>query len=58
MTQLLTFAEVAERLRCSVRQVRRLAAKGQLRVVRVGRRPLVTEAELEAYIAAAYRSAA
>lgn len=52
---LLTVAETAERLRVSARTVRRLIAHGQIRPVYVGRRPLVTEDELRAYIAAAYR---
>ena len=58
MTELLTYAEVAERLHVSVRQVRRLVASGQLRPVRVGRKPLVTVREFEAFVAAAYRRAA
>lgn len=58
MTELLTYAQVAERLHVSVRGVQRLVASGQLRVIRVGRRPLITDKELEAYIAAAYRRAA
>lgn len=58
MTELLTLQQVADRLHVSVRSVQRLVAGGQLRVVKVGRRPLVTEREFEAYIAAAYRRAA
>jgi len=56
--ELFTISEVADKLRVSVRTVRRLVASGQLRVVRVGRRPLVTSRELEAYLAAAGRHAA
>lgn len=58
MTELLTLQEVAERLRVSVSTVRRLVASGQIRVVKVGRKPLVTSRELEAYLAAAVRRAA
>lgn len=58
MTELLTYAEVAERLHCSVRKVRRLVASGQIRVIRVGKQPLITDKEFEAYVAAAYRRAA
>ena len=58
MTQLLTLDEVAAVLRVSVRTVRRLVASGQLRVVKVGRLPRVTESELQAYLTAAYRRAA
>lgn len=57
MTELLTLLEVAERLRISQRTVRRLVAAGRLRVVHVGRRPLVTVREFEAYIASLRRAA-
>ena len=55
MTKLFTLSEVADLLRVSPRTVRRLVAAGQIRVVKVGRRSLVTERELDAYVAAAYR---
>ena len=58
MTQLLTLHEVAAHLRVSVRTVQRLVASGQLRTVSVASRRLVTDKELEVYIAAAYRRAA
>lgn len=58
MTRLLTLKEVAAVLRVSVSTVRRLVASGQIRVVKVGRKPLVTEKEIETYVAAAYRRAA
>ena len=58
MTKLLTPDEVAEILRVSPRTVRRLTASGQLRPVYVGRLPRYTQAEVEAYCAAAYRRAA
>lgn len=58
MTVLLTYEEVAARLHVTVRTVRRLVAAGQLRPVRVGRKPLITEREYEAFISAAYRRAA
>lgn len=58
MTQLLTLDEVAKVLRVSVRTVQRLIASGQIRPVHIGRRTLVTEKEVESYLAAAYRRAA
>lgn len=58
MTALLTMPEVAERLRVSERTVRRLVASGQIRVVKIGRRSLVAESEVEAFLAAAFRRAA
>ena len=58
MTDLLTLQDVADRLHVSHRTVRRLVTSGQLRIVKVGRRPLVTEREYEAFIAAASRQAA
>jgi excisionase family DNA binding protein len=51
MTELLTLPEVAARLRVSVSTVRRFVASGQLRPVYIGRKPLVTVRELEAFIA-------
>ena len=58
VTRLLTLAESAEVLRVSVRTVQRLIASGQLRAVHIGRRTLLTDRELEVYVAAAYRRAA
>lgn len=58
MTGLLTPAEVAAILKVSIRTVRRLTASGQLRPVYVGRLPRYTNAEVEAYCAAAYRRVA
>jgi excisionase family DNA binding protein len=55
MTRLLTLVEVSVALRVSLRTVNRLAETGQLRLTKIGRRSLVSEAELEAYLAAAYR---
>lgn len=48
LPQLLTQPECALLLRCSTRTVRRLAAIGRLKTVRVtpGSRPLVTRAEI------------
>ena len=48
---LLTLAEVAERLRVSRRTVERLITAGRIRPVRIGRRVLVTERELGAFVA-------
>jgi excisionase family DNA binding protein len=50
MAELLTLTEVAEKLRVSRRTVERLIAAGRIRPTRVGRRVLVTDRELEAYI--------
>ncbi len=58
MTTLLTLAEVATRLRVSRRTVQRLVASGQLRVVKVASKSLVTDAEVEAFVAAAFRRVA
>jgi excisionase family DNA binding protein len=58
MTELLTISEVSERLHCSVRKVQRIIARGELRVVRVGGRRLITVREFEAFVAAASRRAA
>jgi excisionase family DNA binding protein len=43
----LTVGEAAEQLRCSTRQVRRMLARGQLRATKLGRRVLISRAELE-----------
>jgi excisionase family DNA binding protein len=48
--RLLTFDEVAEALRCSRRTVERRIATGELEVVRVGRRVLVTLRSLRAFL--------
>ena len=48
----LTAEDVAERLQCSARHVRRLIGDGRLRSVRVGRLVRVAPADLEAYLAA------
>jgi excisionase family DNA binding protein len=58
MTRLLTLPEAADRLRVSARTVRRLVASGQLRVIKIGRRSVVPESEVEAFLAAAFRRAA
>lgn len=55
MPDLLTLDEVADRLRVSRRTVERLIASGQIRPTRVGSRTLVSDRELEAYVAAASR---
>ena len=49
--QLLTVPEVADRLRVSRRTVERLIRDGRIRPVRIGRRVLVTEHEIAAYLA-------
>lgn len=51
MTELLTIPEVAERLRVSERTVKKLLATGQLRKVGIGARTLITDREVEAFIA-------
>jgi excisionase family DNA binding protein len=51
VSELYTIDEVAERLRVSRRTVQRLVADGRIRPVYVGRKPLVTARELEAYVA-------
>ena len=56
--RLLTIPEVAERLRVSTRTVLRLIASGQLRVLKIGRRTLIMEREVDAFLAAAARRAA
>jgi excisionase family DNA binding protein len=58
VTQLFTLQEAAAILRVSVRTVQRLIGSGQIRPTRIGRRTLITEQELDAYAAAAFRSAA
>lgn len=57
MTSLFTLDEVAGRLRVSTRTVRREIAAGRIRTIHVGRRPLVEERELDAYVAAQRRVA-
>jgi excisionase family DNA binding protein len=51
VVSLLTLPEVAAHLRVSRRTVERLTASGQLRVVPIGRRRLVTTRELAAFVA-------
>lgn len=58
MTKLLTLSEAAGVMRVSVRTLQRLIASGQVRPTRIGRRTLVTETEVETYLAAAYRRVA
>ena len=58
MNRLLTTDDVAALLGVSPRTIRRLVSLGQLRPVYVGRLPRFTEAEIEAYCAAAYRKVA
>jgi excisionase family DNA binding protein len=55
VTELLTVPEVAVRLRCSTRTVRREIKAGRLRAIYVGDRPLVPDREVEAYISASWR---
>lgn len=55
MAELLTLDEAAEKLRVSRRTVERLIASGQIRPTRIGARTLVSDRELEAYVAAASR---
>lgn len=57
MTELFTIAEVAARLRVSERTVRRLIAAGRIRPKYVGRRPVVTDREIDAYLAHANQPA-
>lgn len=52
MTELMTLEQVSERTHYSVRSLQRWIAEGRLRVVRFGKRPLVTDRELEAFIQA------
>jgi excisionase family DNA binding protein len=54
-TVLLTVPEAADRLRVSRRTLERLIAAREVRPVRIGRRVLVSEREVESYLAAAYR---
>lgn len=51
-TAMLTVAEVADQLRCSVRHAHWLCDSGALPVVRMGRRKSVKRADLDAFIAA------
>jgi excisionase family DNA binding protein len=52
MTTLLTTKEIGARLRCSVPTVKRLLKRGELPIVRVGRRVLVRQEAVDAWIAA------
>jgi excisionase family DNA binding protein len=58
VSDLLTRKEVAAALRVSLRTVAKLIATGQLRVVKIGTRTLVTDRELAAYVAAHQRRVA
>jgi excisionase family DNA binding protein len=51
VTELLTSAEVADRLKVSVKTVQRLTRGGELRPTYIGRLPRYTERDLEACIA-------
>lgn len=55
LTRLLTLDDVAARLHVSTRTVRREIKAGRLRVKKVGRKPLVTDREFEAYVSASER---
>jgi excisionase family DNA binding protein len=50
MPKLLTLPEVQAHLRVSRATVRRLITRGQLPIVKVGRRTLVTRQALEAFV--------
>ena len=50
-TDLLTIREVAERLKVSVKTVRRLIQRGELEACQVGRQWRVSEADLIIYLA-------
>jgi excisionase family DNA binding protein len=50
VSELLTIAEVAERLRIGKRTVERFVAEGEIASVKVGRRRFVAETELERYV--------
>ena len=50
MPKLLTLPEVQAQLRVSRATVRRLIIRGQLPIVKVGRRTLVTRQALEAFV--------
>lgn len=58
MIELFTLDQVAEQFHVSKRTIERLVAAGRIRVKYVGRRPVVTSKELEAFIAAASRRGA
>jgi excisionase family DNA binding protein len=52
MTTLLTTKEICGLLRCSMPTVKRLLKRGELPIVRVGRRVLVRQEAVDAWIAA------
>jgi excisionase family DNA binding protein len=52
-----TLAEAAERLTISMTTARKMVSDGQLQVVRIGRRLVVPEREIELVLAGAERSA-
>jgi excisionase family DNA binding protein len=55
MTELLTPADVAGKLKVSRKTVQRLTARGELRATYIGRLPRYTERDLEACIASLTR---
>lgn len=55
MTELRTVEEAADRLRCGKRTVERWIATGELRSVKVGRRRLIQEQEIERFVRLAER---
>lgn len=55
MSELLTIDEVADRLRVGKRTVERFVATGEIPSVKVGRRRLVPQTELERYVRQAQR---
>ena len=56
--RLFTLEEAAEQMRVSVRTIQRLMASGQVRPIHIGRRTLIAQREIDAYLAAAYRRSA
>lgn len=50
MSTVLTVVEAAERLRISRQMVQRLAITGELTHIRIGRRILIREEDLEAFL--------
>lgn len=50
MSELLTIQEAAERLRIGKRTVERFVAEGDIVSVKIGRRRLIAETELERYV--------
>jgi len=52
MTPLHTLTEAADYLHVSKRTLERFIAAGYIRVIKIGRRTLISERELEAFVAA------